>query len=361
MTSLEVVTPKRIGDYDIRGVIGEGSFSIVKLAYDNIQQRYFACKIVPKHRLMALNLVNRFESEIRINQQLHHPGVVALVDVLKDDVNFYVIMEFCPNGELFQFIVDKGRLQEDEAKHKIKQILETIKYIHSLGITHRDLKPENILLDQYGQMKISDFGLSRFVDSNGLANTPCGSPCYASPECISGKPYNGKTTDIWSCGVILYAMVTGQLPWTKRNQAQLFSQIRKGEYSVPHYVSPECSDLIQQLMTVDFSRRITVDQALSHRWLDSISTYMPYKGVQYGLISMKHIDLFFEADEDANEEIEMNIEKSESMGFGSFESSLKLLSQNNIQIRKGVSQKIKKKPMRKSIKYVSSHCLIHKN
>ena len=227
--ALKVVEPKKIGPYILRGTVGDGAFSVVKLVCHEQTHQYYACKIVPRSRIATESLQARFEAEIRINQQLHHPGIVHLFDMLKDENNYYIIMEFCPNGELFQYIVDRNHLSEEEAKPFVRQILETLDYIHKQGISHRDMKPENLLMDQTGRVKFSDFGLSRFIPSNGLVDTPCGSPCYASPECISGRPYNGKTTDVWSFGVILYAMLTGQLPWTKRNQQQLFAQIKRGE------------------------------------------------------------------------------------------------------------------------------------
>lgn len=284
--------PSKIGPYILRGTIGEGAFSIVKLAFHEQLRAYYACKIIPKSRLTTPSLEKRFEEEIRINQQLHHPGVVNLVDIIKDEYNYYVVMEFCPNGELFQYIVDRGRLLEEEAQPKIRMILDTIKYIHSLGIAHRDLKPENILLDQYGQPKISDFGLSRFVSPGNFVSTPCGSPCYASPECISGSAYNGLTSDIWSCGVVLFAMVTGQLPWTKRNQNQLFEQIRHGDYTIPDYLSLECASMIQGLMTVETDQRLTIEEALQHPWLHDI-TFMPPAQSFNMSISMKRIDSYF--------------------------------------------------------------------
>ena len=284
--------PNKIGPYMLRGTIGEGAFSIVKLAFDSVNKLYYACKIVPKSRLSSNSLEKRFEEEIRINQQLHHPGLVSLIDIIQDEQNYYVVMEFCPNGELFQYIVDRGRLLEDEAKPKIKMILESVKYIHQLGITHRDLKPENILLDQYGQPKISDFGLSRFVGPDNLVSTPCGSPCYASPECISGSAYNGITSDVWSCGVVLFAMVTGQLPWTKRNQQQLFEQIRSGEYTIPSFLSQQCSSIIKGLMTVDITKRLTIDDALNHPWLASTKVVDVVQSTS-AYVSMKRVDEYF--------------------------------------------------------------------
>ena len=259
--------PPSIGRYILKGEIGHGAFSTVRLCQDGETGQFYACKIIARSRLLMHNLESRFENEIRINQQLHHPGVVALYDLLKDDSNFYIIVEFCPNGELFSHVVDQGRLDESQAKIFISQVLFALQYVHSLGICHRDLKPENLLLDQYGMVKISDFGLSRFVGPNGLVSTPCGSPCYASPECVSGHPYDGRKSDIWSCGVISYAILTGQLPWTKRNQQQLFEQIKRGEYTIPSYLSDKCRSFIAGLMTVNIEYRMTIEQALHHDWL----------------------------------------------------------------------------------------------
>ena len=246
------------------------------------------------------NLEARFENEIRINQQLHHPGTVQIFDLLKDDDNYYIIMEFCPHGELFSHVVDQGRLDENAAKFFISQVIYALQYVHSLGICHRDLKPENLLLDQGGHVKISDFGLSRFVGSDGLVSTPCGSPCYASPECVSGQPYDGRKSDIWSVGVISYAILTGQLPWTKRNQHQLFEQIKRGEYTIPSYLSESCRSFISGLMTVDCEHRMTLEQALNHPWLadippPSLNMYdeIPVEeGMKHP--SLRKLDLFFD-------------------------------------------------------------------
>lgn len=202
-------------------------------------------------------------------------------------------MEFCPNGELFQYIIDKQHLSESEAQPIFRQILETLEYIHSMGISHRDMKPENLLIDKVGHIKISDFGLSRFLNPQGLVDTPCGSPCYASPECISGKSYDGITTDVWSSGVILYAMLTGQLPWTKRNQTQLFQQIKKGEFTIPSFLSPECTDFLQKLMTVDYKKRITISQAYEHPWMKNIHPILPNMPYPSSKVSLRMVDDFF--------------------------------------------------------------------
>ncbi|KAI5529944.1 serine/threonine kinase family [Trichomonas vaginalis G3] len=145
----------------------------------------------------------------------------------------------CPNGELFKYIIENKKLGEENAKIIFKEIVAGLAYVHSLNIAHRDLKPENILLSETNHIKITDFGFSRYVGENGWVKTSCGSPCYASPECISGEQYDGIKSDMWSIGVILFAMVTGMLPWTKRNKNALFKQIQQAKYRMPQNISPE--------------------------------------------------------------------------------------------------------------------------
>ncbi|KAK8896263.1 hypothetical protein M9Y10_014160 [Tritrichomonas musculus] len=305
--------PNFIPPYELRGVIGDGAFSVVRLAFNVEQQNFAACKIISRQKLILHNLEARFENEIRILQQMHHRGVVGLYDMRKDENFYFIFEEFCPNGELFQFIVSRGRLEENEAQLFTKQILETLRYVHMLGICHRDLKPENILLDENGYIKISDFGLSRFVNKNGIVETPCGSPCYASPECISGHPYDGRKSDIWSAGVITYAMVTGQLPWTKRNQQQLFEQIKKGDYIIPSFLSEDCSSFLRGMMNVDPSRRLTIDQALNHVWLISTRSMIIEGKPGAYFPSLKIVDKFFNRELSDSAFINLSLEKSGSM------------------------------------------------
>ena len=293
---MQVDVPPSVGPYTFQGLIGEGAFSVVRLVQERNSGSYYACKIVPRDRINSKQLEARFEQEIRINQQLHHPGVVEMYDLLSDEKNFYIVMEFCPNRDLFQFIVDRQSLTEDEARPLFRQLLEALDYVHSMGVSHRDIKPENLLIDRYGYVKLSDFGLSRFIRANGLVDTPCGSPCYASPECVSGKPYNGITTDVWSAGVILFAMLTGQLPWTKRNQAQLFKQIRRGEYKVPSSLTPACQDFIRGLMKVDLKTRLTIPQALEHPWMSDVPPQFASVSVPISGVSIRMVDEFFGMD-----------------------------------------------------------------
>jgi serine/threonine protein kinase len=272
---LVVIEPSRLGPYLFRGVIGEGAFSRVRLIVHERTSAFYACKIIPKDKVGQEDVSKRFEVEIRTNQTLHHPGIVQLYDLLMDDNNYYVIIEFCPNGDLFHYIITRSYLPEDDARIFTREVLESLSYVHSMGISHRDLKPENLLLDHNGILKISDFGLAQFMGANSLVSTMCGSPCYASPECLSGRPYDGTTSDVWSLGVVVYAMVTGALPWTETDQIGIFRQICTGQFRIPGELSPKCRSFLGSLMTVDNRKRSTVAEALRHPWIASIMLVWP--------------------------------------------------------------------------------------
>jgi serine/threonine protein kinase len=199
--------------------------------------------------------------------QLCHPGIVGIVDLLQDESNYYVVLELCPHGDLFQYIVDSKSLKEQEARVFFQQLLEAVHFMHSKGIAHRDLKPENVLLDNSHHLKIADFGFSKAVSVGALTNTLCGSTNYASPELLSGKGYDPIKADVWACGVILYAMLTGRLPWTKSRPQDIREQIKSGDYETPTFLSDSSRDLIHRLICVDSQERITIEEALSHPWL----------------------------------------------------------------------------------------------
>ena len=308
---------KKIDKYILKYLIGEGAFSFVYLAQDQKNSKLnYACKILPRQKLNSKKISTHLETEIRVQQQIHHPNTVQLIDIFKDKYYYYFFLEYCPGGELFDYVIRKKRINENEASFFFHQILLGLKHIHSLNIAHRDLKLENILLDQFGNVKISDFGLSKVLEKDtGLASTPCGSPCYASPECLSGRPYDGMKSDIWSCGIILYALVTGTLPWTKRNKKQIFEQIRKGEYEIPNFLSENCKNLIRRLLTVDFQKRITIDDALKHPFLQN--ALFEKLDFHFKYVSLKKVDMLFGQDINfrINETVEKN-EKKRSLSFG---------------------------------------------
>lgn len=307
----EKLIGNKIGNYLIKKLIGQGAYSSVFLCEEKIistndkeddkkadKKRYVACKVISKAKVEEKNATDRLEREINIHQIMHHPYVVQLIDVQRDPTNYYIFLEYCSNGELYNIIKKNRKIRESEAAIIFKQILLGLQYIHSKNVCHRDLKPENILVDSFGRIKISDFGLSKLFDSdkNSFTSTPCGSPCYASPECISGNPYDGKKSDIWSCGVILYTLTTGLLPWTKRTQSQLFQQIKNADFKIPSNISDLCSNMISRLMTVDCNKRITIKAALIHPFLKR--ALVPCPKIDRKFVSLRKIDRFLGKDED---------------------------------------------------------------
>jgi serine/threonine protein kinase len=162
------------------------------------------------------------------------------------------------------------KLTETEAKMIFKQLIDALTYIHARGLAHRDLKPENILIDDHDKIKLIDFGLSNFQAEDGLFGTRVGSTCYAAPECFGHDRYDGFKCDAWSCGVVLYTMLTGQLPWVCHNDQKMIDQIRKGDYFIPATVSDQARDLLEKILRLDPQERFYTEQILSHPWLAQI-------------------------------------------------------------------------------------------
>lgn len=263
----EIEIPVRFGKYDFIRTIGYGSFSVVALVVQRGTQNQFACKICSRELLMTNSIFDRFEREVRIMETLKHPSLVQLEEVVFDEKLIYLIMEYCSNGELFQIIADHGRLEEDLARKIFSQIVDGMIYIHARDIAHRDLKPENILLDANMNAKIADFGLCHQTDQKSLLQTPCGSPFYAPPEVITNQPYDGKLSDVWSLGVVLFTIVTGSLPWQDANQNALFRQIIDADFQIPRSLQPQLRDLISRLMRADPNERPPMAEIAKHPWL----------------------------------------------------------------------------------------------
>jgi serine/threonine protein kinase len=244
-----------------------GGFSVVRLAVEETTSERYACKIIPKKLLVQMNLLGQFEKEVEVQKALRHENVCALYDILFDAINYYAIVDLCPFGSLHARISAAKRLPEPQAKCIFKQVIRGVEYIHSQNVVHRDLKPENILVDNLDRVKIIDFGLSDYQRPGQSVAGMAGSTAYASPECICGDPHDGFQSDIWSCGVLLYAMVTGHLPWTKLEEPQLTRQIRAGEFYVTTDVSEEARDLIYKILVVEPGARLQIYEILAHRWL----------------------------------------------------------------------------------------------
>jgi len=262
-----MTAPSRINQYVFSDKIGSGSFGSVYKATNSNDGKVVAIKVIPKNSLEEDGDHDRFQREINAMAFIRHENIVSLNDFAWDSENFYLVLDYCPGGELFDYIVDHEKVAEPIAALIMRQIVAALGHCHSFGVAHRDLKPENILIEKFPNIKVSDFGLCGYLSQGKLMKTFCGSPCYCSPECLCRIQYDGRISDVWSLGVILFAMVTGEHPWNISNTSIMLRQILKGQFSIPSFVSADCKDLISRMLTVEVSKRISLDEIANHPWL----------------------------------------------------------------------------------------------
>ncbi|BGP15692.1 serine/threonine-protein kinase gin4 [Rhodosporidiobolus nylandii] len=260
-----------VGPWRIGRTVGEGASGRVKLAKHKVTGQYAAVKIVPKPRRTnqekADKMLLGIEREIVIMKLIEHPNVLRLMDVWETGSELYLIMEYVEGGELFDYLVSKGRLHADEARHYFQQIISGVDYCHRFNICHRDLKPENLLLDSEKNIKIADFGMAALERGGKLLETSCGSPHYASPEIVAGLNYHGSSSDIWSCGIILFALLNGNLPFDHSDIRTLLSLVKKGQFRMPPELPSDAQDLIRRMLIVKPEERITMEEIQRHPWV----------------------------------------------------------------------------------------------
>lgn len=262
---------KKIGKYELGKTLGTGNFSKVKVGTDAETGETWAIKIIDKEQLAKERMEEQLKREIAVMKMLKHPNIVQLKEVMQTANHIYLVLEIVTGGELFDKIVAAKRFDEPTARKYFHQLISGIHYCHSQGIAHRDLKPENLLLDANDTLKISDFGLSNLqrggADGQGtLLQTVCGTPNYVAPEVLKERGYNGITADVWSCGVVLFVMLAGFLPFDDPNMNALFNKIERGEYRMARHFSDQAKDLIAKMMTVDPAKRITIQGIVDHPW-----------------------------------------------------------------------------------------------
>jgi serine/threonine protein kinase len=200
---------------------------------------------------------------------IRHPNVIRMYEVMASKTKIYIVMELVTGGELFDKIASRGRLKEDDARKYFQQVINAVDYCHSRGVYHRDLKPENLLLDASGTLKVSDFGLSALsqqVREDGLLHTTCGTPNYVAPEVINNKGYDGAKADLWSCGVILFVLMAGYLPFEDSNLMSLYKKIFKADFSCPSWFSTSAKKLIKKILDPNPSTRITIAELINNEW-----------------------------------------------------------------------------------------------
>uniref|UniRef100_A0A7S2WHL7 non-specific serine/threonine protein kinase n=1 Tax=Eucampia antarctica TaxID=49252 RepID=A0A7S2WHL7_9STRA len=258
--------PVQIGQYILGKNLGIGAFGKVKLATHAVTGHKVAVKILNKAKIKQLGMEEKVQREINILHLCTHPHIIRLYEVIDTPTDIFLVNEYVSGGELFDYIVSKGRLSADEARNFFHQIVSGVEYCHFQKIVHRDLKPENLLLDSNLNIKIADFGLSNLMRDGDFLRTSCGSPNYAAPEVISGHLYAGPEVDVWSCGVILYALLCGSLPFDDESIPNLFKKIKSGMYSLPSHLSQLARNLIPRMLEVDPMKRITIPEMRLHPW-----------------------------------------------------------------------------------------------
>ena len=265
------------GKYKLRRFLGYGAFAKVYQAENVITGETVAIKAVSKNKVLKAGLTEQVEREISIMRRLHHPHTLKLFEVLATKTKIYFVMEFAQGGELFDKVA-KGRFSEDLSRRYFQQLISALRYCHSQGVFHRDLKLDNLLIDQNLDLKISDFGLSAVKDQirpDGLLHTICGTPAYVAPEILAKKGYDGVKVDVWSCGVILFALIAGYLPFNDNNITIMYRKIYRGQFRFPRWTSPDLKRLISRLLDANPNTRITVDEIMRDPWFSK-----GYKEVQ---------------------------------------------------------------------------------
>ena len=258
------MNPNFLNDYTIKSTIGQGTFSIVKLGINKLTGEKVAIKILEKKKIVKKEEVERVIREINILKNIKHLNLIKINQIKEDEERYYMIMEYCEKGELFNLIVKKRKLDENESAYYYYQLINGLEYIHSKHIAHRDLKPENLLINKSNILKIIDFGLSNFFIDNKYLATPCGSPCYASPEMVGGYKYDGYKIDVWSTGIILFAMLCGYLPFDDVNNDILFAKILRCKIDYPKFLGIHVLNLLKRILVTNPDKRITIPEIKLH-------------------------------------------------------------------------------------------------
>nr|GLL20438.1 CBL-interacting serine/threonine-protein kinase 24-like [Ipomoea trifida] len=279
---------KKLGKYELGKTIGEGTFAKVKFAQNSETGEGVAIKVMAKSTILKHKMVEQIKQEISIMKIVRHPCIVRLHEV------------------------HKGRLPEDKARLYFQQLIDAVAHCHSKGVYHRDLKPENLLLDSYGNLKVSDFGLSALPKQGvDLLHTTCGTPNYVAPEVLGHRGYDGAAADVWSCGVILYVLMAGYLPFNEPDLPTLYQKINAAEFVCPFWFSPGAVSLIQKILDPNPETRIKIEGIKNDPWFQK--NYIPIQGRKDEKVSLDDVCAVFDDIED-----EFVAEKSESTNNGPF-------------------------------------------
>ncbi|MED6143388.1 CBL-interacting serine/threonine-protein kinase 2 [Stylosanthes scabra] len=254
--------------YELGRLLGQGTFGKVYYARSSITNQSVAIKVIDKDKVIRTGQCERIKREVTIMRLVRHPYIIQLLEIMATKSKIYFVMEYAKGGELFD-LVAKGKLKEDDAHKYFRQLVKAVDFCHSRGVYHRDIKPENLLLDENEDLKVSDFGLSALAESkrkDGLLHTTCGTPSYVAPEVIRRKGYDGTKADIWSCGVVLFVLLAGYLPFHDSNLIEMYRKISKGEFTCPSWFPNNVRRLLCKMLDPDPENRATVAKIRESSW-----------------------------------------------------------------------------------------------
>ncbi|KAB2077600.1 hypothetical protein ES319_A06G110100v1 [Gossypium barbadense] len=256
------------GKYERGRLLGKGTFAKVYHCKDLTTSESVAIKVVSKDQVKKQGMMEQIKREISVLRLVRHPNIVELKEVMATKTKIFFVMEHVRGGQLFAKVY-KGKLKENVARKYFQQLISAVDFCHSRGVSHRDLKPENLLLDENEDLKVSDFGLSALpeqVRNDGLLHTQCGTPAYVAPEVLKNRGYDGPKADIWSCGVILYVLLAGFLPFQDENVMNMYRKVFKAEFQFPPWFSTESKHLISKHLVADPEQRITISDIMRVPW-----------------------------------------------------------------------------------------------
>ena len=256
--------------YRLVKMIGKGAFGKVYLGIHILTGQQVAIKSIDKQYMKDEHSKRKVFQEVLILKKCNHKNVIKLLEVFENKKYLFIVQEYASEGDLLTYVKERGKLPENEAKELILQIVQGMRYCHRHNILHRDIKLDNILLDKGMVVKICDFGVSRFVKSGQVINEQCGTPAYIAPEILLDKGYEGCYADLWSLGVLIYATITGTVPFTGNDLDELHSSIIAGEYTFPKYLSEEAKDLISRFLKLNPYSRIDIEAVENHLWFNNM-------------------------------------------------------------------------------------------
>ncbi|KAF2290190.1 hypothetical protein GH714_003987 [Hevea brasiliensis] len=255
--------------YELGKLLGRGSFAKVYAARSLTDNKLVAIKIIDKTRTVDAAMEPRIICEISAMRRLqHHPNILKIHEVMATRTKIYLVMDLALGGELFSKVLHRGKLKESKARRYFQQLVSALHFCHQNGVAHRDVKPQNLLLDENGNLKVSDFGLSALAKAqNGdVLQTACGTPAFTAPEVMARRGYDGAKADAWSCGVILFFLLSAQLPFDDTNLASMYKKIHRREYQIPSSISKPAKSIITQLLDPNPTTRMSIVGLMNHSW-----------------------------------------------------------------------------------------------